>query len=119
MRSFISRDDECFFIIVKLIVLENRLKIKFIVDNASVWNRVPNVRAQISQGLLRHTQERIIKVASILLPYEQPGIALVGLGFSEIFKQIETLSKHAYLFDAFIVGNQQVIDKNKFNFTTL
>lgn len=87
-------------------------------------------RAQISQGLLRHARQRIVKAINILLPYAQSGIPLVGLEPSEILtlrdeaqvlfkdgninKQIETVSKQAYLFDEFIVQNQPMINSNNF-----
>ena len=88
-------------------------------------------RAQISQGLLRHARQRIIKAINVLLPYAQTGVAIVGLEPSELLtlrdeaqvlfkdnnikKQIETISNQAYLFDEFISQNQQMIDINKLN----
>ena len=87
-------------------------------------------RVQISQGLLRHAQERIVKAINLLLPFVEAKATLISLEPSEILtlrdeapllfednklrKQIRTVSKRAYLFDEFIARNQQVIDTNSF-----
>ena len=87
-------------------------------------------RVQISQGLLRHAQERIVKAINLLLPFVEAKATLISLEPSEILtlrdeapllfednklrKQIRKVSKRAYLFDEFIARNQQVIDTNSF-----
>jgi len=88
-------------------------------------------RMQISQGLLRQAQQKIVAALHILYPFAQAGIPLISLEPSELVvlrdeakvlftevnlkQQIETVSKHVFLFDEFLLNNMQSVTAQHFS----